>query len=62
MFDGYASGRNLELIPNEYIRQSWRASDWPENCVSEISLELEKTHLGIRITFIHKNIPDKFYD
>ncbi|MFN5842417.1 MAG: SRPBCC domain-containing protein [Bacteroidota bacterium] len=49
-------------MPNEYIRQSWRASDWPENCVSEISLELEKTHLGIRITFIHKNIPDKFYD
>ncbi|GDX48240.1 hypothetical protein LBMAG25_10580 [Bacteroidota bacterium] len=62
VFDGYASGRNLELISNEYIRQSWRASNWPENCVSEISLELEKTHLGTRITFIHKNIPDKFYD
>jgi activator of HSP90 ATPase len=61
-YDGYATGKNLELVPNEIIRQSWRANDWPGNHISEIRLELEPTHLGTRITFTHKGVPEKEYE
>ncbi len=62
VYDGYAIGNNVELIPNQLIRQSWRVTDWPEEAVSEIKLELEKTHLGTRIVFSHKNVPPQYFD
>jgi len=28
-WDEYILGKNMELIPNQYIKQSWRTSDFP---------------------------------
>lgn len=62
VYDDYATGKNLELIPNQLIRQSWRSADWPDGMISEIKLELEATHLGTRISFTHKGIPPGDYE
>jgi len=46
--DGYAEGRNLELIPDMKIVQTWRASDWPEGLYSNVTFELNETKIGTR--------------
>lgn len=61
-YNGYIKGKNLELVPNEIIRQSWKASNWKEDMNSEIKLEIEPTHIGTRISFTHKNVPEDEYD
>ena len=61
-YDGYAEGKNLELIPDEKIVQSWRASDWPEGHNSEITFELTKTKTGTKLAFTQTDVPAEFYD
>lgn len=58
-YDGYASGKNLILVPDEKIVQTWRASDWDEEEISEISLTITPTKTGCTVTFTHKNVPSK---
>lgn len=31
--DNYITGKNLELVKNRLIVQSWRASDWDKNAI-----------------------------
>lgn len=60
VFDGYVSGKNLELIPGKKIVQSWKPveDDWPDDHFSEVIFELEKIAGGkCRIAFTHNNIP-----
>ncbi len=57
-FSGYAEGKNIELVPNEKIVQSWRASDWPENHFSEIIFELKDINDGVEINFYQTNLPE----
>ena len=35
-YDGYATGKNLELVEGKKIVQTWRASDWKESDVDSI--------------------------
>lgn len=60
-YDGYSGGKNLELIPDEKIVQSWRASDWPEGHYSETTFELKKTKTGTKLVFVQTGVPEKFY-
>lgn len=57
-YDGYAEGRNLELIPGRKIVQSWRASDWPEGHYSTVTFALARTGAGTRLTFTHSGVPN----
>ncbi|MBI4426822.1 MAG: SRPBCC domain-containing protein [Candidatus Kerfeldbacteria bacterium] len=41
-FDGWASGKNVELIPDKKIVQTWRADDWPAGHYSTITIKLLK--------------------
>src|SRR5262249_40045291 len=41
LFDGHIGGRNLELIPNQRIVQSWRVVDWPAGVYSIARFELK---------------------
>jgi len=34
LFDGWASGTTIELIPDIKLRKKWRGADWPEDCCS----------------------------
>ena len=58
-FDGYAEGTNLELVPDEKIVQSWRASDWPEGHYSRASFSLKEVEGGTRLTFTQTGVPEE---
>jgi uncharacterized protein YndB with AHSA1/START domain len=59
-WDGYISGRNLELVPGERIVQSWRSSQFAdEHEDSIITLTFEEVDGGTRVTLLHSNVPDE---
>ncbi len=58
-WDGYIWGTTLELSPYERIVQSWRTTEFPEDCPdSRLEVLLEAVEDGTRITLIHTEIPD----
>ena len=62
VFDGYAQGTNLELIPDKKIVQTWRASDWPEGHSSMVTFMFKAVPSGTRLTFTQTDVPDEFAD
>ena len=58
-WDGYISGRNIELVENEKIVQSWRTSEFAENDEdSLLQITLKKVSEGTEFTLKHTNIPE----
>jgi uncharacterized protein YndB with AHSA1/START domain len=58
-WDGYISGRNLELVPGERIVQSWRTSEFAdEDQDSIITVVLQEVDEGTLLTLEHRNVPD----
>jgi activator of HSP90 ATPase len=57
-FNGYADGKNLEIIEDKKIVQTWRASDWPENHYSTITLILMMVGAATKLTFTQTDVPD----
>ena len=58
-WDGYITGRNLELIPGERIVQSWRTTQFTnEHEDSIITVTLEEVEGGTLLTLVHSNVPD----
>lgn len=60
VWDGYAKGTNLELVPGKKIVQSWRASDWQEKDESTVTLKFTPSKDGTELEFMHENIPEEF--
>ena len=59
-WDGYITGRNLELIPGERIVQSWRTTQFAdEHEDSIITLTFEEAGDGTLMTLVHSNVPDE---
>jgi uncharacterized protein YndB with AHSA1/START domain len=57
-WDGYISGRNLELVPGERIVQTWRTTEFTdEHEDSIITVTLEETADGTLLTLAHANVP-----
>jgi activator of HSP90 ATPase len=58
-YDGYITGKNIELIPGKKILQTWKATDdgWPEDHYSTIEFVFKKTKEGTELQFTHTNIP-----
>ncbi|MGE0568088.1 MAG: SRPBCC domain-containing protein [Bacteroidia bacterium] len=56
-WDGYIWGKNIELIKDNYIKQSWRTSDFDENWPDSI-LEVKLKLLGQKtvVEIIHSNL------
>ena len=61
VYDGYATGKNLELKPDRLIVQTWRADDWPEGHSSQVTFELTPTKTGTKLTFTQTGVPVEFY-
>jgi activator of HSP90 ATPase len=61
VYDGYATGKNLKLVPDREIVQTWRADDWPEGHFSKVSFELSRTKTGTKLTFIQAGVPFEQY-
>jgi uncharacterized protein YndB with AHSA1/START domain len=58
-WDGYISGRNLELIPSGRIVQSWRTSEFDdEDEDSVVTVVLERVGSETLLTLEHRNVPD----
>ena len=58
-WDGYISGRNLELVPGERIVQSWRTTQFTdEHDDSQIAVTLKAVDEGTLLTLEHTNVPD----
>lgn len=58
-WDGYISGRNVELVENEKIVQSWRSSEFDDSDEdSELTILLSERKDGTELTLIHTNIPE----
>jgi activator of HSP90 ATPase len=62
MYGGDVDGKNVELVPDKKIVQTWRYSDWPEGHYSTITYSLEPTANGTRLTFTQTDIPDDKYE
>ena len=61
-YDGYITGRNLELVPDQKIVQSWHASEWPEGHLSKATFKLAPVAGGTRLSFTHSNVPEKYVE
>jgi uncharacterized protein YndB with AHSA1/START domain len=58
-WDGYITGRNLELVPGQRIVQSWRTSQFDDaHEDSVITVLLQAIDDGTLLTLEHKNVPD----
>ena len=64
VFDGYAHGRNVELIPGQKIVQTWRANEenWPADHFSEVVFDLREHPDGAELTFIQTGVPEEYAD
>jgi activator of HSP90 ATPase len=50
-YEGYITGKNVELVEDKKIVQKWRASDWPDGHYSEVTFELKKIKSGTKLIF-----------
>ena len=57
-YDGYITGKNIELVPDKKIVQDWRAVDWPEGHFSRVTFESTPVPEGTRLDFTHTGIPE----
>jgi uncharacterized protein YndB with AHSA1/START domain len=58
-WDGYISGKNLELDPGKRIVQSWRGARYQETDEdSKIEVIFRAIDSGTNITLTHTNVPD----
>jgi activator of HSP90 ATPase len=57
-WDGYISGKNIELEPGKRIVQEWVTSKWPEDFPpSRLELTFKKVKGGTEISMVHSDVP-----
>jgi activator of HSP90 ATPase len=56
--DGYIAGKNIELVPDKKIVQSWRAVDWSEGVFSTVTFKFTPIPEGTRLDFTHVDVPE----
>jgi Activator of HSP90 ATPase len=58
-WDGYITGKNIELVEGKKIVQSWRTSEFKENEEdSRLIIELEEKEGCTELTLKHLNVPE----
>ena len=59
-WDGYISGKNIKLVANQKIIQSWRTTEFRDNDEdSLIEIDLKPVAEGCQLTIKHSKIPDE---
>jgi activator of HSP90 ATPase len=57
-WDGYISGKTLELEKDARIVQTWRTTEFgPDDPDSNLEVLLQATRGGTKVTLVHTNIP-----
>jgi activator of HSP90 ATPase len=58
---GHITGKNLQLIKNKLIVQSWRASDWKaEDIDSTVIMHFKPKGKDVILYFVQGNVPNKY--
>ena len=58
-FGGQLKGKNLLLVPNKMIVQTWRASQWKRSDPDSILvIQFSKTKIGARVDLVHVGVPE----
>ncbi len=58
-WDGYITGKNLELEKGKRIVQEWSTSEWPEDYPpSRLELTFSKVQGGTELTMVHSDVPE----
>jgi len=59
-WDGYISGKNLELEKGKRIVQEWMTTEWPEgHPLSRLELTFKKTEKRTEIRMVHSGVPSE---
>lgn len=59
-WDGYISGKNIELEKGKKIVQEWKTTEWPKDYPpSRLELSLNKVKDGTEISMKHSNVPSE---
>ncbi len=63
-FEGGLNGKNIELVPDKKIVQTWRSEgeNWPKGYFSIITLIFEPVDKGTLIKFTHIDVPEGAYE
>ncbi|MHA1884211.1 MAG: SRPBCC family protein [Promethearchaeota archaeon] len=64
VFEGALNGKNVELIQDKKIVQTWRSEgeNWPKGFYSTITIDLEPVDEGTLIKFTHADVPEEAYE
>ncbi len=54
-------GKQLALVKDRKIVQTWRANNWPAGVYSKATFVLAKAPGGTRITFTQTGVPSEFH-
>jgi len=60
--DGYSDGKNVELVPDAKIVQTWRASNWPEGYYSTLTITFSQVSSTTKLSFVQAGVPDDQYE
>jgi activator of HSP90 ATPase len=59
-YGGYITGKNLQLLKNKLIVQTWRAQDWKKDELdSTFIIALKPKGKDVVMQAVHANVPDK---
>jgi activator of HSP90 ATPase len=62
IYDGDIQGKNMQLVPDKKIVQSWRYSDWPIGHYSTVTFTLEPSVEGTHLIFTQEDIPESKFE
>jgi len=60
--NGYSAGTNKELVQDTKIVQTWRASDWPEDYYSTLTITLSPVSSKTKLSFVQTGVPEDQYE
>jgi activator of HSP90 ATPase len=62
-WDGYISGKFLELKDGKQVVQEWKSTDFPEGYPpSKLELTFNEVPKGTEIKMVHSNVPKEIAD
>ncbi|HTK81832.1 MAG TPA: SRPBCC domain-containing protein [Bacteroidota bacterium] len=62
LFDGYITGRNIELVTNQRIVQAWHDKEWPAGVYSLVRFELTSNGTGTHLVLDQTGFPPRSHD
>jgi activator of HSP90 ATPase len=57
-WDGYITGKNLELVRGKKVVQEWKTTEWPDGYpVSRLEITLAAKKGGTELKMVHSSVP-----